>query len=186
MKVKGTAVKTIPEFIQAQHADKFVTWLGQLPEKSRHIFNNGVKASDWYSVEEAIIEPTRIMSEVCYNHPTRGAWECGRYSAEAALKGIYKIYVKFSSPGHIIDRAGRVLQAYYEPSELQVVSKGKDHVKLHITKFPKPSPVIDNRFAGWMEKALEISGCQDIEINIPRSFINGDSYTEFDIRFVCR
>ncbi|MFO8068151.1 MAG: hypothetical protein R6U11_11270 [Bacteroidales bacterium] len=181
MKVKGTAVKTIPEFIKSVNAEKYKEWMSQLPDKSKAIFIEGALSSEWYPIEDAIIQPTKLMSEICYNHPTKGAWECGRYSAEASLKGIYKFYVKMSSPGHIIDRAGRILQAYYDPSELSVVSKGKQHVTLHITKFPKPDDIVEHRLAGWMEKALEISGCKDVNIKIPQSLTKGHRYTEFAI-----
>ncbi len=181
MKVKGTAVKTIPEFIKSEKPDKYKEWLNKLPENSKNIFMEGALTSEWYPIEDAIIAPTRIMSELCYNHPTKGAFECGRFSADIALKGIYKLYVKMSSPGHIIDRAGRVLQAYYDPSELNVISKGKNHVTLHIVKFPNPNDLIEQRLAGWMERALEISGCKDIKINIPKSLAKGHTYSEFAI-----
>ena len=153
----------------------------KLPQTTRDMFLNGALASEWYPVEEAIVLPTQIMSELCYGHPTKGAYECGRYSAEISLKGIYKFYVKMSSPKHIIDRASRVLQAYYEPSELKIVSKSSNHVTLHILRFPTKSEVADHRLAGWMEKALEISGCNDIKVNITKSLSKGDRYTEFAI-----
>jgi hypothetical protein len=123
------------------------------------------------------------MSILLYQNETKGAWECGRYSAKAALTGIYKLYVKMSSPNHIIDRAGRVLQAYYDPSELKIVSTGKNHVTLHITKFPKPDKVIDARLAGWMEQALELSGCKNVVVSIPKSLYKGDLFTEFAMKW---
>jgi hypothetical protein len=181
MKVKGTAVKTIPDFIEAHHPGKFSSWAGNLPEKSRKIFTEGIKASDWYPVDEAIIAPMKILEEMFYNNTHRGAWESGRFSAEVALSGIYKLYVKMSSPGHIIDRASRVMQAYYEPSELTITSKGTNFVKLRISKFTRYDAVIDHRIAGWMEKALEISGCRGVNIDIPKSISKGDPYTEFSI-----
>ena len=86
-----------------------------------------------------------------------------------------------SSPGHIIDRAGRVLQAYYEPSEIKVVGRADKTVTLHLVKFPKPHKVIEYRLAGWMERALEISGCKNIKIEIPKSLTKGDLVSEFKI-----
>lgn len=181
MKVKGTAVKTIPDFIETYHPGKFNTWASSLPEQSRKIFNDGIKASDWYPVNDAIIIPMRVLEELFYNNTRRGAWESGRFSAQVALGGIYQLYVKISSPSHIIDRASRVLQAYYDPGELNIVDKGKNYVKLQISKFTKYDEVIDHRLAGWMERALEISGCKNINIDIPNSISKGDPYTEFSI-----
>ncbi len=181
MQVKGTAVKTIPEFIKSKHPDKYNGWFQQLPEKSKAIFQKGVAAPNWYPILDAIITPTTLMSTILYGNERDGAWECGRYSAEIALNGIYKLYVKMSSPGHIIDRAGRVLQAYYDPSEITVVGKTDKSVTLHLTKFPEPHKVVEYRLAGWMERALEISGCRNIRIDIPKSLTKGDTISEFSI-----
>lgn len=181
MQVKGTAVKTIPEFVKAKFPQKYNDWFNLLPEKTKAIFSNGVITSNWYQVEDAIIFPTSQMSQQFYGNERDGAWECGRYSAETALNGIYKIYVKMSSPGHIIDRAGRIVQAYYEPSEVKIAGKTDKSVVLQVTKFPKPHKVIEYRFAGWMEKALEISGCKNVSIELTRSMTKGDFLTEYKI-----
>ncbi len=181
MQVKGTAVKTIPEFIKDKHSDKYSGWFNQLPEKSKAIFQKGVAAPNWYPIEDAIITPTALMSMHLFGNEKDGAWQCGRYSADIALNGVYKIYVKMSSPAHIIDRAGRVLQAYYEPSEITVVGRTDKSVTLHLVKFPKLHKVIEYRFAGWMERALEISGCKNIRIDIPKSLTKGDTLSEFKI-----
>lgn len=181
MEVKGTAVRTIPEFIKARHPEAYQTWFDNLPDKSKAIFSGLIPAPNWYPVDDAIIVPTSMMSRQLYGGDRDGAWQCGRYSAEMALNGIYKLYVKMSSPGHIIERAGRIVQAYYQPSGIQVVERKPKSVVLHLTKFPKPHKVIDYRFCGWMEKALEISGCHNISTNITRSLTEGDFLTEFKI-----
>jgi hypothetical protein len=53
-----------------------------------------------------------------------------------------------------------------------------------ITEFYPPSEVIEYRIAGWMEKALELSGCKNLKVEITRSLAKGDSLTEFDMRWV--
>jgi len=38
MKVKGTAVKVLPEFIQKSYPDNYRSWLDSLSPKSKEIF----------------------------------------------------------------------------------------------------------------------------------------------------
>ncbi len=181
MQVKGTAVKSIPEFIQSEHKEKYLEWLQLLSNESQAIFNNPIKANYWYPIEAAIIEPTLAMAPLIFRNASKAAHECGRFSAKLALTGVYSLYVKMSSPTHIIERAGRILVAYYNPSELIVAQTTKNSVTLHITQFKKPHQIIDARFAGWMEKALELSGCSKIKVSISKSLALGHPYSEFEI-----
>jgi hypothetical protein len=182
MEVKGTAAKSIPDFVGRKYKDRYFEWLNALPEKSRKIMMDGLKTNLWYPIEDAAIMPTQMIGEVFYGGDIqKGAWECGKYSAEVALKGIYKVYVKLSKPEHIIDRASRIFSAYYQPSEMSVSDKGKNFVQLSVTKFPTPSVVIDYRIAGWMQTAMEISGCNDVKVEITKSLAKGGRETTFHV-----
>ncbi|MBP1669883.1 MAG: hypothetical protein H6Q21_2249, partial [Bacteroidetes bacterium] len=58
MEIKGSAVKSIPDFIKKEHQEKYNEWLDALPEESRIIFQDAVLPSNWYSLREAGIVPT--------------------------------------------------------------------------------------------------------------------------------
>jgi hypothetical protein len=178
MEIKGTAVKSIIEYVKAKHEVRFGEWIKSLPNQSKDILMGMVTSNGWYPLEEAGSIPTQKIGELFFEGDAmKGAWESGRFSADDALNGIYKLYVKFSSPGHIIARASRVFSAYYRPSVMETFDQKPNSVKLRITRMDEPSAVIENRIAGWVERALEISGCNEVEINLPSSISKGDSST---------
>ncbi len=181
MQVKGTAVRSISDFVKNKYPDRFVEWLSALPPESQKLFRNGALSNEWYPIKYAAIEPTRIVSDLFYTSLRDGAWDCGRYSAETALSGIYKIYVMMANPGHIIERASRVFQAYYQPCEMAALNRKNKSVEVAITKFSMPDQVIEYRIGGWMEKALEISGCKNINVNVVLSMTKGEKQTLFQI-----
>jgi hypothetical protein len=41
--------------------------------------------------------------------------------------------------------------------------------------------IIEKRIGGWIEKALEITRCEDINIEISQSMAKGDPVTEYRI-----
>jgi hypothetical protein len=179
MKIKGTAVKTIPEFVREKYPNDFANWANSLSDNAKKIILN-VTTSGWFPMLAGGIEPTQKVGSVFYNNDfKKGAWELGRFSANIALHGVYKLYVKFSSPGHIISRASRVFAAYYAPSKMEVSEHRSKSVKLYLSNFDEPSEVIECRIAGWIERALEISGCNDIRVSIPESLCKGASQTVF-------
>jgi hypothetical protein len=181
MEIKGSAVKSIPEFIKKNYNDKYKDWLGALPEDSRKIFQDTVLPSNWYPLKEAGIIPTQKMGEMFYGDPLKGAWQCGRYSAEVALTGIYKFFIKAASPFFIISKASKIFSTFYQPSTMEVIDKGDDWVVLQISKFEEPHPVIENRIAGWIEKAMEIHGVLSVKVDFTKSLTRGDTVTEIRV-----
>lgn len=182
MEVKGTAVKSIPEFVKKVFPDRYYEWLDTLPAETKMIIKEGVAANKWYPLMEAAIIPTSKIGELFYNGDSlKGAWECGKYSADVALQGIYKIYVKFSKPRHIVERAGRIFSAYYNPSTLEATNFAEKSVDVVMRAFDMPSSVIEHRIGGWMVRALEISGCKDVNVTINKSLVKGDKETIYNI-----
>ncbi len=183
MEIKGTAVKSIPEYVKQKHPNEYVSWIRSLPEDSSQIMNS-VTSVGWYPLKTAAIVPSAKVGEMFFNNDLKkGAWELGRFSADIALHGIYKLYVKFSSPGHIINRASRIFSAYYSPSKMEAADRLTNSVKLIMTQFDMPSDVIEYRIAGWIERALEISGCKGADIEVIESFTRGDAKTVFQCKW---
>jgi hypothetical protein len=179
MEVKGTAINSIPEFILKRFGKEGLNqWLNALTEGARKIYGGAILAGNWYPIKEIMVEPTRKMCELFYRGDLKGAREGGRFSAEMGLKGVYRIFVKLGSPEFLIRRASAIFTSYYQPSEMKVVSQEDRKAIVHITKFSEPSALIENRIAGWMEKALEISGCKSVKVLITQSLAKGSSHTE--------
>jgi hypothetical protein len=166
MEVKGTAVIAIRDYVKNNFPSEYKKWLDALSNDSKEIFAGSIDSTKWYQVETAAMEPTMKISELFFsNNHQLGAWNSGRYSAEKALSGIYKIFVKASSPSYIIQRASRVFATYYQPCEMRVINTTSTGCVVEISKMEKKYDVIDNRIAGWIEKALEISGAKDIKLS---------------------
>lgn len=181
MEIKGSAVKSIPDFIKKNYPDKYQAWLDALPESSRQYFKESILASSWYPLYQAAVAPTELLGKLFYDDPEKGAWQCGRFSAETALTGIYKFFIKAASPFFIIDRAGKIFTTFYQPTAMEVVEKGDHFVVLHITRFDEPSRLIEMRIAGWIERAMEIHGVSFVTVDITKSLVSGDSVTEIRV-----
>jgi hypothetical protein len=182
MEIKGTAVIAIRDFVKVKFPDDFKKWYDSLPADSKAIFEGAIDSTRWYDVHHAVAKPTAAIARLFYNDDVKkGAWESGRYSAETALKGIYKVFVKVSSPSYLIARASRVFATYYRPCEMKTAKNEGNNLVLHIAGMENPEKLIEFRIGGWIEKALEISGSKDINVEITKSMARGDVITEFTI-----
>ena len=179
MDVKGTAVRSTPLFVKQRFAERFAEWAAILSERSREIMTGKIGTRDWYPLKEGMIEPTRKICDLFFKGDDGGAWEVGRFSAEYSLWGLYRLFVKMGSPLHLIEKASTVFSTYYRPSKMRIVDHTPLSAVARIEHFPEPDMLVELRIGGWMERALEISGCADVESKIVKSLARGDECTEF-------
>lgn len=165
MEVKGTAVIAIRDYVKNQHDSDYKKWLDALSPEARSIFNSAIDSTKWYPVEGAVKEPTEKISKLFYGGSIEeGAMASGRYSAEKALTGIYKIFVMAANPQYIVKRASRVFATYYRPCEINVISSSSKNVVVELSKVEARYEAIEKRIIGWCTRALEISGCKNVNI----------------------
>lgn len=182
MEIKGTAVRSIPEFVQKHFPMRYQEWIDALPASSGKMMSGLIFTSNWYPLNEGLTIPMKTISRLFYDGDNvKTARTMGRFSADIALTGIYKFFIQFGSPKYIIERGGRVFATYFQPSEIVVVNVVKNKFFLHITKFPEPDDIIDQNIAGWIERALEISGCKNVNVVVTKSLARNDSITELSI-----
>ncbi len=181
MNVKGRVVKSISNYIKTNHSSLFEEWRRSLPESSKEIFSGYINSSSWYLSDEAFIIPIRVMTHIAFKDEKTGARESGKYFAKKTFKGFPGICIKFVSPCSVMNNGCRLLLKSFENCEARIEKKDNHNIKLFITKLADPDTIIENWLAGWIEQALEISGCKTIIVSMPYSFTNGDSYAEIDV-----
>ena len=123
MRMKGIAVKAVKEFIKKQFSDEYDEWLKNLSEESKDIVMNAA-TGELYDIEDAIVKPTRIACRLFYSGDVRRcAWELGKFSAEYAAKGIYKILIRMKSPEYIVKKTTFMFSSYYDEGSIRLEKK---------------------------------------------------------------
>jgi hypothetical protein len=184
MKVKGEIMISLPLFIINKFGnDSYNKWLKSISPEARKVYSIPINKSEWFPMIKLMAEPTKIMCDLFFNNSSRGAWNCGRFSADYGLKGIYKILVKLCSPVVLINKSRSIIKSFYDPCELSVTESGKDFVIVKITQFPQMDKYIENRIGGWMERAVEVTGCKHVTVNITKSLADKDECTEYRINW---
>lgn len=183
MEVKGTAVKSIPEFVSAKYPNEYNTWLEALPPESRTIMTSRISLTNWYPLTESLIIPTRKIGEMFYKDIPKGAFELGVYSSEQAIKGVYKMLVMVSSPAFIVNRTSSIMSNYYRPCSMDIIKRSKDMAILSIIEFPTPDIAIDYRIFGWIKNTMSVSMFKNPKVEILKSMGKGDSSTDFLVQW---
>ena len=166
MQIKGTAVKVTSEFVKKRYTEHYETWLNSMPVESQNIFSKPVFATSWYPLSDAVIVPSQKVGEMFFPNIQDACWEIGRYSADIALNGIYKIFLKVSSPNFILGRATSVFNTYYNPGNIEIIEKESNNATLKIKNFKVNEKLIMYRIAGWLERTIEITKKDNIKVEL--------------------
>jgi hypothetical protein len=182
MEVKGTAVIPIRNYVQKTNPDRYKDWLDALSPESRKCIE-WCLAGEWYPITAAFIEPTEALCRVVHGGDEGSAWTLGRYSADYALSGVYRIFARFGAPHFLLNRASQVFSQYYRPSRIAVTDKQDRACTVQIQEFETPHRLVELRIGGWMERAVELSGRRVLRAEITRSMARGEPVTEYVIQW---
>jgi hypothetical protein len=182
MEVKGTAVLPLREFVRDRFESQYEEWLNALSPQSRQIIE-WCLVGEWYPLAAAFIEPTRKVCDLFYSGDEKTAWQIGRFSADYALKGFFRIFVRFGSPHFILSRGTHIFSQYYRPSEMRITEQTKKQCLVQIIRFDGLHRLVELRIGGWIERAVEISGKKVLRCEITRSLTQGAPMTEYAVEW---
>jgi hypothetical protein len=179
MKVKGTALKTTRDFVKIRFPEIYDKWLESLTDESRKIFTSSLDATAWYPYQEGYAQPVEKIMELCFHNDFKtGGEQLGRFSADTALKGFYKVFLLIASPQYLMQRASKIFTTFYDPSQVEAEIIGSYSAVLRITQFDEIDESIEYRIAGWTRRALELANCREPVYEIKKAMSGGDAVTE--------
>lgn len=179
MQVKGTGIKTTKEFVKTKFSNKYNQWLNALPTHSKKLYEDTLNVGQWFDADTAYYKPIdTIVKELYGNNAAKAGDELGRFSAELALKGIYKVFLLVATPQYLMKRAAQMMQAFYNPSEIEVSQTQKNQVTFIIKKFDNINVATEYRIAGWCTRALELCSCNNVNYKMAKQLSKGMNQTE--------
>lgn len=165
MEIKGTAVKSTKNFVSRKFPNQYQIWLNALPEETRKYYQVAIMSGEWFSLQEAILIPTRVCGELFYDgNIAKAGFEMGRESALEALRGIYKIFVKIASVDFVLKRVKTIFATYYSSGVFDIVSQDKNKIEFFVSGFQKGEELIYDRISGWIEGIFSVIAPEKITV----------------------
>lgn len=182
MQVKGLVTKSIAEYVKANYPRQYVEWENLLPPKTAQILDRHLNLHRWFDIQNGAEKPTEAIAQLFTNNDVvKAAWQSGRYSAERAFHGVFKMFLLIISPRFIVKRIPRLFGTFYKPDEAEATMVTPNKVVMRVLNMKSRSAIIEYRIAGWLERAFELSGCEKVKVEVIKSFAKGENYTEYEI-----
>lgn len=188
MEVRGRALKSIQKYVRKEFGQEgFDRWLSAISVDAYTVYAQNIDANEWFSLKTYLIEPTANIAQLFFKWDLKEAsWQLGRFSADFGLKGPYRLFVKAGSAKFFLHKAAEFMSAYYRPSKIETQEYNEGDAVLRVLEFPEIDKTTEYRIAGWAQRALEINGCRDVDVEITKSLTAFDPHTEFRVRWTTK
>jgi hypothetical protein len=171
MKLKGTSVVAILDYVEAKHGEEARQQLvAALPQSEREQVETGVLSSAWISA--SLVETLLTTGEALFRDPGFSAG-AGRHLAEFGTKGVYKAMLKDGGPSKTLKTLPTMWHVYCERGDISVDFPSDTECVMTVTQFPASAPLC-RRLAGYFQRLVELSGGVGVNVVPPINAKEGD------------
>ena len=146
----------------------------------REGIERGFAKAKWYPFEQ-FVELNETIDRLFGRGDLGLVKLLGRYSADANLTTIYRLFFKVGSVQWILGRAVRLWGAHYDAGYFEVATRGNRAAVLRLRGFPTPHRVHCLAVAGFVERSLELSGGKRPIVEESQCRTRGDELCQLDI-----
>jgi len=162
-KVKGTGLNSTDKYMSIKFPNDYDKWKNELPAESKRLYTERINTTEWYDVEDAYYYPVKKIAELFFDgDEKKAAYDIGEFSAEFALKGVYKVYLMIARPQSLMKASKRIIAKYYDPVTVEIDEIEKKSLVLSTTVIHN-SGMLDFRTIGWCVKALSLANCKNVQ-----------------------
>jgi hypothetical protein len=178
--VKGSAMAARILWVELEYGAAGVARLvSHCHPDLRANIERGLVKSCWYPLAQ-FIELNEQVDRVFGRGDLALVKQMGRFSADANLTTIYRLFFKVGSVQWILGRAVRLWSAHYDAGDFEVMTRGQRGAVLRMRGFPTPHRVHCLAVAGFMERSLELSGGKRPSLEEAKCRLRGDAFCQFD------
>ncbi len=124
MVVKGTEVKSTATFVKTNFPQHYEKLLNSLSPESKEIYAGTIEIPKWYPMKHGYLDPIEKVNEMFFNgDPKAGGEAMGRFAADFALKGVYKMFLVVATTNYIISRAPFIITTFFNPCKAKITDK---------------------------------------------------------------
>lgn len=182
VEIRGLAVKSVSQFVRFKFPERYDEWLSRLPEPSRTVIETA-RDSEWYSLEDGFSIPTALVCELFFDGSPDGAQAIGRFGAELAFTGMFKVFTSMGTPLFTVSRVCKFFEGYLRPVRVEIMSQSETSAVARLIELDHFDQYLELRIVGWIERALELHGCAGVNVAMRCCTADNDRFSEISVNW---
>ena len=155
--------------------------LAQLPAADAVQLRKTLLVTSTYPLDLNLRLDTAIANVLYPGEPERAFIEMGRKSADVNLGGPQRAFVREGDPHHLLGFTETIYAFYYGEGRRTYEKTGPTSAVLTTHGAPLSTPGDCATVVGWHERALELSGANDVKVVERRCRNRGDAVCEYHL-----
>jgi len=182
IEIKGSVVRDAIKSIKANYGEQaYDTILGLLKKETRSQFEKwSIMPMSWYPLD-AFVEFLEMDLKVTAHGNEQELIKRSEAIFEQQLSGIYKAFIRFGSPGFVLNVISTVNRTYFRGVGIEVNLPSAGKAVMRYTGLEKQHRLMGFSIIGFYRKALEISGAKDVKAEFTTSIEDGKGYCELAV-----
>ena len=178
--VKGSALASRVLWLRLQHGEAGLDRvLAQCSPELKGFVDSGIAKARWYPFDR-FVEFNLVIDRLFGKGDLELIRQLGRFSADANLTTIYRLFFKVGTTQWILARGARLWSAHYDSGDLEVQTPGKHDAVLRFHGFATPHRALCLTLAGWCQRSIELSGGANVQVTEARCRLHGDDVCQLD------
>lgn len=162
-KFKGTVYLSTREFLLHRFDTQGLDLaLNALPPDTREKLD-AITPLGWYDVRP-VLQLHHAMEEVFDEPPGVVCYEAGRFSAAWSMNSILKVFVRFTTPHWLMEKAGSVWSRYHDSGRWEFKPPQPQRMTGSLHDYAVEDPLFFHRLRGWLAGAVELTGGKGAQV----------------------
>ena len=179
--IKGSSLLDSIQAIKRLGESELMKVTKHLSPETKRLFDQQIYQSSWYPLD-AFTEFLEVYVREMAGGDRSVLMRRSERITEAQLRGIYKIFIKFGSPGFVISRISGVHATYFRGVQI-IPEVERNSATIKYVGFQKHHELMECIILGFFRKALEISGAKHVTLKFTIPISLGQPYSELTINW---
>jgi predicted hydrocarbon binding protein len=181
-KMKGSAFTARFEYLAKTYPERYQAILDRLQPATRALADSRLLKNEWYPFD-AFVDLVEAADAVVGDGSLALSRTLGAHAAEVNLPTIYKLFYKVGSPEYILNKAATLWSVHHDTGSAKLVRLEPNHVEYQIHGFERPHRALCLSLQGFIEKSLELTGVDDVQVHERQCAAEGAEYCAFQGRW---
>ncbi len=166
--IKGANFKTVTKYLVEKFGpDAPQKVIEQMSAEDRKLFAGSIFDGSWLpekTFADFIYSADRIFGKGDFSL----CFDMGVYNAKKSIPKLYWLFIRFGSPGFVVNSAPNFWQQTHNSGSLVIAEKTSNSFILHLKDFylkhARRNPAFCHGLQGYFTGVLELSGAKDVRM----------------------
>ncbi len=106
--------------------------------------------------------------------------ELGRFAADEDLHGIYRMFLRFASPGYVLEKGMAYWSRFQSTGRWEVTRTSPRSARAALVGFTTADEAVCRYLAAYMTRMMELAGARSVRVEEVRCRARGESDCTFE------